>query len=401
MISGPTSSNELLLLENGEEFFPAVFNAIRQARKRIILETFIVFEDKVGNELRAALIEAAQRGVEIDMMVDGYGTADISDAYVEGLTSVGVRFHIYDPQPRRLGFRTNLFHRMHRKIVVIDDATAFIGGINYSADHLGDFGEGAKQDYALSIKGPAVTQIKKYVIDALRPPARQRKWRRLGWPIHNQPENGTVALVVRDNGDHRNDIELHYRLAIRSAKKEITIANAYFFPGYRFLRDVRHAAKRGVKVRLVLQGEPDMPIARFVATMLYDYLISGGVEIYEYCERPLHGKIAVIDDAWSTVGSSNLDPFSLALNLEANVMIYDQAFGITMKARIDSLISEHCRLIKRDAKPPRRKIQRVVVGTLVFHFLRRFPTWARYLPHKPVKLTSVTPPVESVSNEDS
>lgn len=395
-----TSSNELVLLENGEEFFPAVFEAIRQARERIVLETFIVFEDKVGNALREVLIEAAQRGVEIDMTVDGYGTADISANYVEGLASVGIRFHIYDPQPRRLGFRTNVFHRMHRKIVVVDDEIAFIGGINYSADHLADFGEGAKQDYAVSIKGPAVAQIKQFSLEALHPPRNQRKWRRLGLPVTTPPESGTVALVVRDNDDHRNDIELHYRVAIRAAKTEIMLANAYFFPGYRFLRDLRHAAQRGVKVQLILQGEPDMPIARFVATMLYDYLISGGVEIHEYCERPLHGKIAVIDDTWSTVGSSNLDPFSLALNLEANVIIYDQAFGIAMRARLERLMADHCSLVKRETRP-RRKIQRVFLGTLVFHFLRRFPTWARYLPRRPVPLTSFEASANSVSKEDS
>ena len=395
-----TSGNELLLLENGEEFFPAVFDAIRQARKRVVLETFIVFEDKVGNELRDVLVEAAKRGVQIDMTADGYGTADISAEYIDSLTSVGIRFHIYDPRPRRLGYRTNVFHRMHRKIVVVDDAIAFIGGINYSVDHLAEFGEGAKQDYAVSIKGPAVAQIKRFAIDALRPPPQQRKWRRLGMPAEQSPPGGTVALVVRDNDDHRNDIELHYRVAIRAATKEITLANAYFFPGYRFLRDLRHAAKRGVKVRLILQGEPDMPIARFVGTMLYDYLISGGVEIHEYCERPLHGKIAVIDDRWSTVGSSNLDPFSLALNLEANVIIYDEAFGISMKARLDRLMNDHCSLVKR-TKRPRRNIQRVFLGTVVFHFLRRFPTWARYLPRRPAPLTSFSEPGNPVTKEDS
>lgn len=400
MIDDLTSNNELQLLENGEEFFPAVFAAIGQARHRVILETFIVFEDKVGNELRDVLIAAARRGVDIDMTVDGYGTADISDDFVNSLTSAGIGFHIFDPQPRRLGFRTNVFRRMHRKIVVVDDSVAFIGGINYSADHLADYGEGAKQDYAVAIRGPAVVQIRQFVTNVLRAPRKQRKWRRLRHPGKSLPVSGTVALVVRDNDDHSNDIELHYRVAIRSAKNEITLANAYFFPGYRFLRDLRHAAQRGVKVRLVLQGEPDMPIARFVATMLYDYLISGGVEIYEYCERPLHGKIAVVDDSWSTVGSSNLDPFSLALNLEANVMIYDQAFGRVMKARLERLIAEHCSLVKRESRP-RRNIQRVLASTIVFHFLRRFPTWARYLPRKPAKLKSMPAPVNSAPEEDS
>lgn len=391
----PTSRNSLVLLENGEEFFPAVFDAIKGAQNRVILETFIIFEDSVGNELRSVLIDAARRGVEIDITVDGYGSADLTEEYISGMTSLGVRFHIYDPQPRRLGFRTNLFHRLHRKIVVVDDTIAFIGGINYSADHLARYGDEAKQDYAVSIQGPAVEHIKQFAQDALSPRKKRRVWRRLGWSRRRRAQSGTVALVVRDNDDHANDIELHYRIGIRTAQREITIANAYFFPGYFFLRDLRHAAKRGIKVRLVLQGEPDMLIARFVATMLYDYLISGGVEIYEYCERPLHGKVAVVDDTWSTVGSSNLDPFSLALNLEANVMIHDQEFSTHLRERLDALVVNHCRLVQ-PATRPRRNIQRVIVGTFLFHFLRRFPAWARSLRTRPKPLTSVPPSADTL-----
>src|SRR5690606_3726195 len=201
-------------------------------------------------------------------------------------------------------------------------------------------------------------------------------------------EGCSAALVVRDNDEHNNDIELHYRMGIRAAKDYVTIPNAYFFPGYRLLRDLRGAAQRGVKVRLILQGEPDMPAARFVATMLYDYLLSAGVEIYEYCERPLHGKVAVVDDAWSTVGSSNLDPLSLALNLEANVMILDRDFSRHLQSRLDKLIEDHCKQMLRDTQP-RRKIQRVVLGVFVFHFLRRFPSWASWLPARKTRLMSM------------
>src|SRR5690554_490543 len=393
MNAGLTTANDLHLLENGEEFFPAVFEVIRGARTRVIVETFIIFEDKVGLELRDVLVAAARRGVEIDVTVDGYGTADISDEYVESLTSVGIRFHIFDPQPRRLGIRTNVFHRMHRKIVVVDDDVALVGGINYSFDYLAEYGDGAKQDYAIAIWGSAVAQIKQYVVDALESESASRGERILKWPSPGPAPGGTVALVVRDNDTHSNDIEVHYRVAIRTAKHEILLANAYFFPGYRFLRDLRNAAKRGVRVRLILQGEPDMPIARFVATMLYDYLISGGVEIYEYCERPLHGKVATMDDTWATVGSSNLDPLSLALNLEANVMIHDRAFSTHLRERLDVLVKDHCRLMERQTRP-RRKIQRVFVGVFVFHFLRRFPSWAGWLPARKPQLMSIPAPAD-------
>lgn len=399
-----TSGNLLELLENGEAFFPAVFDAIRKAERSVMLETFIIFEDKVGKELQSVVIEAAKRGVRVDITVDGYGSADLTPAFLEAMTSVGVGFHVFDPQPKRLGMRTNVFRRLHRKIVVVDGVLAFVGGINFSADHLADFGPMAKQDYAMSIRGPLVEEIARFEAEVLAPvrPARF-SWRRLKRRRdEDMPALGdsVAALVVRDNEHHRDDIERHYRIGIRAARETITIANAYFFPGYRFLRDLRHAAKRGVKVRLILQGEPDMPIARFVATMLYDYLLSAGVEIYEYCERPLHGKVATVDGVWSTVGSSNLDPLSLALNLEANVLIRDRKFTAEVDRSLDLLMRDHCRLMQRESRP-RRKIQRVFVGVFVFHFLRRFPYWAGWLPAREPQLTSISAPVQQTSGGES
>jgi len=204
-----------------------------------------------------------------------------------------------------------------------------------------------------------------------------------------------AAWVTRDNDEHTNDIEQHYRVGIRAAQRQVTIANAYFFPGYSLLRDLRNAAKRGVKVKLILQGEPDMPAARFVATMLYDYLLSGGVEIHEYCERPFHGKVATVDGQWATVGSSNLDPLSLALNLEGNVIIRDERFATCLQQRLDHLMDEQCRLMERGSKP-RRRIQRVLVGVFVFHFLRRFPAWANWFPARPPRLTTLTPELDEL-----
>ncbi|RTZ47912.1 cardiolipin synthase ClsB [Candidimonas sp. SYP-B2681] len=398
-----TADNSLTLLENGEEFFPAVFEAIRNAERSIILETFILFADKVGSELRQVIIDAATRGVSVEITVDGYGSADLSDEFIRGMTRAGVGFHIFDPRPRRFGMRTNLFRRLHRKIVVVDGLVAFVGGINFSSDHLADFGPTAKQDYAVMVRGPLVNEIGRFVVEALSPVRPSFSWRNL----RRQPVNRAVrfgpsvaALVLRDNEHHKNDIEQHYRIGIRAAQHDITIANAYFFPGYRFLRDLRTAAKRGVRVRLILQGEPDMAIARFVATMLYDYLLSAGVQIFEYCERPFHGKVATVDGMWSTVGSSNLDPLSLALNLEANVVVHDSAFTAHLQHRLDALIQDHCQLMKR-LTPPRRKIQRVFVGVFVFHFLRRFPAWAGWFPARKAPLMSIQPPTHPASEGES
>ena len=157
------SGNLFQLLENGEEFFPRVFESIASARHEVVVETFILFEDKVGLGLHAALLAAALRGVQVDLTIDGFGSPDLSPGFISALTHAGVRVHVFDPAPRLWGMRTNVFRRMHRKIVVIDGRRAFVGGINYSADHLADFGAGAKQDYAVQVEGPIVGQIHTFV----------------------------------------------------------------------------------------------------------------------------------------------------------------------------------------------------------------------------------------------
>jgi cardiolipin synthase len=384
---GWQGNNRVELLENGEAYFPRVFEAMRQAKTEILLETFIVFEDKVGDELQEVLIAAAQRGVRITASLDGFGCGELSTGYLGALSEAGVRIQIFDPAPKTLGIRTNWFRRLHRKIVVVDGTIAFIGGINFSADHLADFGPEAKQDYSVEVQGPAVADIHHFALLQSGRPAHAKYW----WQRRRQrrselaftDHDGQVRLVYRDNGEHPTDIEEVYRQVLRSAQRRVVIANAYFFPGYRLLREIRDAARRGVDVRLILQGQPDMLAAKLAARMTYDYLLKSGVQIYEYCDRPLHGKVALVDEDWSTVGSSNLDPLSLSLNLEANVLIRDRAFNRDLFERLEDLSNNHCKVMSAD-KSPRGRVWHMTVGFLVFHFLRHFPAWAGWLPaHKP------------------
>ncbi|OGA99537.1 MAG: cardiolipin synthase B [Burkholderiales bacterium RIFCSPHIGHO2_12_FULL_61_11] len=402
------NGNQFRLLENGEEFFPRVFECIAAARNEVVLETFIWFEDKVGMALHAALLQAAGRGVQIDVTVDGFGSPDLSPGFISALTQAGIRVHVFDPQPKLWGMRTNLFRRMHRKIVVLDGQRAFVGGINYSADHLADFGPMAKQDYAVEMEGPIVAVIHEFVHQALAAGQREaaatltcRLRKRLSSEAQKlaqtlqrvpaAPVGAAGALfVTRDNGKHTKDIEHQYRIALRAARHRVVIANAYFFPGYLLLKDIRRAAQRGVDVRLILQGEPDMAIVKTAANMLYHHLMTAGVKIFEYRERPLHGKVAVADDTWSTVGSSNLDPLSLSLNLEANVIIKDRAFNQYLSARLDDLMQRGCRQIRPgDLVEP--SWWRMVRSFFVFHLLRRYPAWVGWLPGHVQYLTLAIP----------
>ena len=379
-----STGNRFALLENGEEFFPRVFGAIGAARHEVLIETFILFEDKVGLALQAALLGAARRGVRVELTIDGFGSPDLSPHYLAQLTDAGVGLHVFDPQPRLFGMRYNFFRRMHRKIVVIDGGLAFVGGINYSSDHLADFGAEAKQDYSVEIEGPIVTEIHRFCLAQLPGAKRAHAWfglrRRAAAAVPLTSAGDARALfVTRDNRDHRTAIERHYRTAIRGARQRILIANAYFFPGYRLLRDLRRAARRGVDVRLILQGEPDMPIVKTAAALLYEDLLQAGVRIFEYVERPLHGKVALVDDEWSTVGSSNLDPLSLSLNLEANVMIGDREFNTHLADRLQTLIRTSCIEITFRTLAPHRPWSKLR-SFLVFHLLRLYPRWATLLP---------------------
>ncbi|KPG68648.1 cardiolipin synthase ClsB [Pseudomonas libanensis] len=384
---GWQSGNRVELLENGEAYFPAVFDALRGAQREILLETFILFEDKVGHELQGILIEAAQRGVKVVVSLDGFGCGELSPAFLGELAEAGVMVQMFDPASKTLGIRTNWFRRLHRKIVVVDASVAFIGGVNFSAAPLADFGPEAKQDYSVQVIGPAVADLHHFALAQSGRQVRSRRgWRRRQQrpsPWTNEQGDGLVRLIYRDNIQHRDDIEEAYIHALSQARQRVVIANAYFFPGYRLLREIRNAARRGVHVQLIMQGQPDVLLAKLAARMLYDYLLKDGVVIHEYCQRPLHGKVALVDDEWSTVGSSNLDPLSLALNLEANVLIRDRAFNQQLYERLEALARNHCQTMPAKRKP-RLWLWRLTVGFLVFHVMRHFPALTGWLPaHKP------------------
>jgi cardiolipin synthase len=380
------AGNRVELLENGEAFFPAVVGAIARAEHEVLIETFILFEDKVGLQLQRVLIEAARRGVRVDLTLDGWGSIDLSEEYLGALAQAGVQVRMFDPKPRVLGMRLHMFRRMHRKIIVVDGRSAFVGGINFSADHLADFGPKAKQDYAVRVEGPLVPRIRDFVLEQMERTKRERPQRAAACA-----GTAEAMLVARDNRHQRDAIERQYRAAIHAARHDVIIATAYFFPGYRLLRAMRRAVRRGVRVRLVLQGQPDMKIVKHAAELLHGQLVGAGVEIYEYCKRPLHAKVALVDDRWATVGSSNLDPLSLSLNLEANVMIRERSFNADLRRRLERLIAEDCRRLEADAVAQRHVGLRLLLDTLAYHVTRRFPQWAGLLPAHAARLQPAVP----------
>ncbi|MBE0626379.1 MAG: cardiolipin synthase ClsB [Burkholderiales bacterium] len=322
--------NQLQLLTNGRGYFPALQKAVDAAQNEIYLETYIFADDHTGRRIAAALVRAAARGVSVHVLVDGFGSKGMFEQTRKLLDAANIEVLIFGPKTSPLTLRRNRLRRLHRKLVVVDARVAFVGGINIIDDMHTPRHTPPRYDYAVRVEGPLVARVLEQT---------ERLWRRVAWASLKRgmerhasvaaAETGTqhAVLVVRDNFRHRSDIEDAYLEAIREARKEVIIANAYFFPGTRFRHALREAAGRGVRVVLLLQGRIEYLLLHYASRALYGSLLDAGVEIYEYHRSFLHAKVAVIDRHWATVGSSNIDPFSLMLAREANIVVEDQQFS--------------------------------------------------------------------------
>ncbi|AOX99250.1 cardiolipin synthase ClsB [Jeongeupia sp. USM3] len=319
--------NHLTLLYNGADFFPALIAAIESARREIYLESYLFETDAVGIAVIEALMAAARRGVSVQMQIDGFGARNFPAGWQARLGDAGVRLLFFRPEVGRFSLNRQRLRRLHRKLTVVDGQVGFIGGINILSDV--DSPELApRYDYSVRVNGPLVAQMRETA---------DRVWRHTAW-VQLQPEwartlpappkpmkagQSIAKLAIRDNFRNRHAIEQEYLRAIETARDEIIIANAYFLPGYRFRHALLRAAERGVSVVLLLQGRVDHALLHYASRGFYHSFLKAGIEIYEYRKGFMHAKVAVVDRYWATVGSSNIDPFSLLLAREANIVVRD------------------------------------------------------------------------------
>jgi cardiolipin synthase len=346
------SGNRLKLLRSGVEYFPGLEAAIHAARHEIFLETYIFQGDDTGWRITEALVDAARRGVVVQLMVDGFGSKGMPGEMVNRLCDSGVRLLVFRPELWHSPFQRDRLRRLHRKLAVADSDVAFVGGINIIDDFDTPRQKRPRYDYAVRIEGPLVGTIRDEAA---------RLWNRIAlarlehrWRVRHahtprlaRKGSQSAALVVRDNIRHRRDIEDAYLGAIESAQQEIIIANAYFFPGIRFRRALVAAAARGVRVVLLLQGRVEYVLLHYASRALYGTLLEAGVEIYEYHRSFLHAKVAVVDGYWATVGSSNIDPFSLLLARESNIIAQDRRFATELRASLRAAIEQGARVVAK------------------------------------------------------
>ena len=370
----PVRGNRVTLLNSGGEFFPALEAAIDSAREDVRLETYIYVDDEAGGRIAQALKRAAARGVKVRVMFDGFGSRSLPKAFVPELQESGVAVQIFRPKISWITFRRTRLRRLHRKIVLIDGRIAFVGGLNVVDDLTDNLTGRCRLDYAVRIEGPLVGRIYPVVhhlwwlVATIAARRRQPEFR----PPHVSAApagESAAAFVHRDNLRHRHDIEAMYLRGIRGARREIVIACAYFMPGWRVRRALMAAARRGVRVVLLLQGGTDHRIFQQASRALYEALLERGVEIFEYTGGELHAKVGVVDERWATVGSSNLDPFSLVLAREANVVVFEEAFARELRRSLDTEIRERSQAVRRMLWRRRRWPARLV-GWLSYAYAR-------------------------------
>jgi cardiolipin synthase len=345
--------NAITLLETGSDYFPALIAAIDASLSEFHLETYIFEDDAIGRAVADALCRAARRGVTVRVLVDGFGSPNFAATFRPALEAAGVRVLVYRPEIARFRLRRHRLRRLHRKLAVADGRIAFVGGINIVDDVDAAHPAPPRFDYAVRLEGPLLAPIRASVRQLWTLVAWASFRRRLRFGPSRPPHTETrgamrAAFVIRDNLRHRRDIEEAYLEAIERAGEEIVLANAYFLPGLRFRRTLLEAARRGVRVTVLLQGRVEYVLQHYATQALYGALLAAGVRIFEYHRSFLHAKVAVIDRRWATVGSSNIDPFSLLLAREANVVIDDRGFSTVLQASLDAAMRDGSRELRAE-----------------------------------------------------
>jgi cardiolipin synthase len=405
--------NEVALLQGGDELFPRMVAAIGAAQREVWLATYIFHDDPAAQTVAQALIDAAARGVTVRVVIDGFGSIKSLPAVRARFAGSAVQLEVFRPLDRWWAWlQPGQLRRLHQKLCVCDGGaglTAFVGGINLIDDR-NDLNHGwsdqPRLDFAIELRGPLALSARAATRAMWARAHLARHWRsefrmaaasehpvgetmgllqQLRGPAAleldeaiDDPRPVRAAFLVRDNLRQRRVIERSFTEAIGRARETVDIAVPYFYPGQRFRRALRAAAQRGVRVRLLLQGKFDYRIAALAAQAVYDELRGHGVQIFEYTPAFLHAKVALVDDDWATVGSSNIDPLSLLLNLEANVVVRDAGFSHQLAQRFDAAFALSTQVTEPMRRGLRGWLTRVVVASAATLYLRVAGITGRY-----------------------
>lgn len=342
-LAGYTHHNKVKLVHGGGDYFSRLVAMLDQARTTIHLQTYIYEEDATGRTVADALIRAARRGVQVFVLLDGYASQDLSRNFISELKGAGIRFRWFWPL-----FKSRRFYlgrRMHHKVVVADAACCLTGGVNISDRYNDIGGNKAWLDWALYVEGQAALRLHIVCNDMWR----KAYWSKrintdtIPWLPGIIPEEECLVRIRRNDWVMaKNQISRSYLEMFRNARERITIMSSYFLPGQLFRKNMALAAKRGVTVKIIMGGISDVKVARLAEQYMYRWLFRNGIEIYEYQETVLHGKLAVYDALWVTVGSYNVNRISAYASVELNMDTRNPVFAAGVQQELDDIIREHC-----------------------------------------------------------
>ncbi len=366
--AGYTLNNNVQFIRGGAAYFNRMLQMIDQAKESIHLQTYIFDDDATGRSVADALKKAAQRGVKVYMMPDGYASKVLSRSFIRELRVAGVHFRFFEPLVRSKYFYFG--RRLHHKIIVTDTQYAMVGGLNITERYNDRPGYTAWLDFAVWVEGEIVKELcvlcwktwKGFPAKTGALPCEQEYLQAPSLP----GASSRVRMRINDWVRNKHEISRSYIEMLKTAQSHAVILCSYFLPGETFRKKLSLAAKRGIKIRIILAGLSDIKLAKYAERYIYDWLLRNNVAIYEYQGNVLHGKVSVCDTRWLTIGSYNINNISAHASIELNLDIHDENFAAEVERILEDIIENECIEVTRAMLVQKRSL------------LKRFIWWCSY-----------------------
>jgi cardiolipin synthase len=366
---GYTHLNKVRLLQGGNEFFQFLSSMIDRAEHVIYFQFYIFDEDDTGRMIAVALKAAAQRNVSVHLLLDGYASKKLTLPFIQDLKEAGIKFRWFTSFLKNRKFY--LGRRLHHKVIVVDGTKSLVCGLNISDRYNDTVGNTAWLDWAIYTEGEASLELeqicKKRIKDnasrsiiALNPASE----------LLSKKNSCSVKIGVNDWVSQKSDITRSYLEMLKNASSHIIIMTPYFMPGLEFRKRLRLASAHGVKIKLILTGISDIPLAKYAERYLYDWLFRHNIQIYEYQKNVLHGKIATCDNHWVTVGSYNVNNLSAYASIELNMEVKNDEFASLVESRLISIMDTKCILITKESYKNEINILKRIVQVTAYNLLR-------------------------------
>lgn len=344
-----TQHNTVRLIRCGKPYFTELTRLINQAQHSIHLQVYIYEEDDTGTSVAEALIAAAKRGVAVYLLADGYASKDLSHTFINRLRSEGVHFRFFQPLLKSEHFYFG--RRLHHKVMVADAQYSLVGGINISDRYNDIHGIPAWLDWAILVEGETATELYKLCVDLWVKPGKagESKFFKEALPTHTHHAKSMARIRRNDWVKRKSQISRSYVNMLRKSKSHIIIMSSYFIPGQIIRHQLSRAAKRGIRISVIVTGVSDVKLAKNAERFMYRWLLKRNIKLYEYNRTVLHGKLATSDDKFVTVGSYNVNDISAYASVELNIDVENPDFAKSVYKQLEDILTNDCTQVTEES----------------------------------------------------